>query len=216
VERVWLRRVDVCWHGPPSIRSKAVISRSYPHLSNFFFNKLGIPQAPPFALIDELRMIVERYRGGPVPPEGWKHAAEIFADISDVIQRTQSIPGSFKALTEIAAFPVRVPAEGIVLRPIDEFYVPDRASKYMKVFRERVPLLDLPESVPMTRIHPLLESDILKDRVRYLDAHVTERSLPQGKQVLDSDTTELYSSRVEYIARYVLLVAVAAVTNREG
>ena len=198
------------------MRSKAVISRSYPHLSNFFFNKLGIAQAPPFALVDELRMIVEQYRGRLVPPEGWDHAAEILADISDVIQKIPSIPGSFKVLAEIAAFPVRVPGEGIALRPIDGFYVPDRESKYANVFRERVALLELPDSVPMTRIRPLLESDILKDRVRYLDPHVTKRSLPQGKQVLDSDATELYSSRVEYIARYVLPTSVAAATYREG
>jgi len=66
----------------------------------------------------------------------------------------------------------------------------------------------------MNRIRPLLESDILKDRIRYLDSHVTKRSLPQGKQVLDSDPTELYSSRVEYIARYVPIAAVAADTDR--
>lgn len=198
------------------MRSKAVISRLYPHLSNFFFTKLGIAQAPPFALIDELRVIAERYRGGPLPPEGWEHVAEILADISRVIQEMQNIPVSFKALAEIAVFPVRVPAEGIVLRPIDGFYVPDRASKYVSVFRERVALLELPDSVPMTRIRPLLESDILKDEIRYLDAHVTKRSLPQGKQVLDSDTTDLFTSRVEYIARYVVLAAVAAATDSEG
>jgi len=198
------------------MRSKAVISRSYSHLSNFFFHKLGIAQAPPFALVDELRMIVEQYRGCPVPPEGWKHVAEILSDISDVIQRMPTIPGSFNVLAEIAAFPVRVPAEGIALRPIDGFYVTDRASKYAKVFRERVALLEFPDSVPVTRIRPLLESDILKDSIRYLDSHVTKRSLPQGKQVLDSDATERYSSRVEYIARYVRLVAVAASTDREG
>jgi hypothetical protein len=195
------------------MRSKAVISRSYSHLSNFFFNKLGIAQAPPFALVDELRMVVARYRGSLVLPEGWKHVAEILADISEAIQKMPTIPVSFKVLADISAFPVRVPAEGIALRPVDEFYVPDRGSKYAGVFRERVALLDLPDSVPMTRIRPLLESDILKDRIRYLDPHVTKRSLPQGKQVLDSDATELYSSRVEYIARYVLLAAVAATTN---
>jgi hypothetical protein len=205
-ELVWLPKMDVYWHGPPSMRSKAVISRSYPHLSNFFFNKLGIAHAPPFALVDELRMIAERYRSGPVPPDVREHVAEILADISSVIQDTPGIPMSFEALVEIAAFPVRVPAEGVALRPIDGFYVPDRASKYANVFRDRVALLDLPDSVPMSRIRPLLESDILKDRIRYLDLHVRKRSLPQGRQVLDPDATELYSSRVEYIARYALLL----------
>ena len=201
------------------MKSKAVISRSYPHLWDFFFNKLGISQAPPFALVDELRTLTERYRNGPVPPEVWEHVAKILADISDaisnVIDNRQNIPGSFEVLAELAAFPVRVPKEGIALRRIDGFYVPDRASKYVGVFRERVPLLDLPDSVPIARIRPLLESDILKDRIRYLDLHVTKKSLPQGRQVLDSETTELYSSRVEYIARYALL-AVAAATVREG
>jgi hypothetical protein len=199
------------------MRSKAVISRSYPHLSNFFFHKLGIAHAPPFALVDELRMIAERHRNSPVPPEVREHVADILADISDMIQDTLknevSIPRSFEVLAEIAAFPVRVPGEGVRLRPIDGFYVPDRASKYADVFRERVALLDLPDSVPMSRIRPLLESDIFKDGIRHLDLHVTKRSVPQGKQVLDSDSTELYSSRVEYIARYALL---AAATVREG
>lgn len=208
--------MDVYWDGPPSMRSKAVIKRSYLHLGNFFFNKLGIVRAPSFALVDELHMIVARYRGGPVPSEGWEHVAEILADISDTVREMPSIPGSFKVLAEIAAFPVRVPAEGIALRPIDELYVPDRASKYANVFRERVALLDLPDSVPMTRIRPLLESDILKDRIRYLDPHVTERPQPQGKQVLDSDATQLYSSRVDYIARCVLLAVVAAATDKGG
>ena len=202
------------------MRSKAVISRSYPHLWDFFFNKLCISQAPPFALVDELRMITDRHRSGPVPPDVWEHVAQILADISDAIsdvtQKAQSIPGSFEVLAELAVFPVRVPEEGIALRPIDGFYVPDRASKYVDVFRGRVALLDLPDSVPISRIRPLLESDILKDKIRYLDLHVTKRSLPQGRQVLDSEATELYSSRVEYIARYVLLAAAAADTVREG
>lgn len=202
------------------MRSKAVISRSYPHLSTFFFNKLGISMAPPFALAHELRMITERYRSGPVPPDVWEHVAEILADISDaisdVIQKAQSIPRSFEVLAEIAAFPVRVPGEGIALRPIEGFYVPDRASKYADVFRERVAILDLPDSIPITRIRPLLESDILKDKIRYLDQHVTKKSLPQGRQVLDDEATGLYSSRVEYIARYALLAAAAPATVRKG
>ena len=200
-----MHKMDVCWHGPPSMRSKAVISRSYPHLSNFFFNKLGIAQAPPYALVDEMRIITERYRSVPVPPEVWGHVAEILADISDVIQSVPSIPRPFEVLVEMAAFPVRVLNEGVALLPVNEFYVPDRASKYADVFRERVPLLDLPDTVPMARIRPLLESDVFKDKIRYVDSHVTKRSVPQGKQVLDSDATELYSSKIEYIARYAPL-----------
>ena len=187
------------------MRSKAIISRSYPHLSNFFFTKLGISHAPPFALVEELRMIAERYRSRPVPPEVQEHVAEILADISDVVQNMPKIPASFAALVQIPVFPVQVPDEGIALRSADEFYVPDRPSKYADVFRGRVPLLDLPDSVPMTRIRPLLDSDILKDKILYLDPHVTKRSVPNGRQVLDSTSTDLYSSRVVYMARYALI-----------
>jgi hypothetical protein len=197
--------MNVCWHGPPSLKSKAVISRSYPHLSNFFFTKLGIAHAPPFALVDELRMIADRYRSRLVPQDVWEHVAQILADISDVIEEMPGIPRSFQVLADMPAFPVRGASEGIVLRPIDGFYIPDKASKYAGVFRERVPLLDFPESVPMSRIRPLLECDVLKDKLRYLDRHVTKRSVPQGKRVLDTKATELYSSKVEYIARYALL-----------
>jgi hypothetical protein len=187
------------------MRSKAIISRSYPRLSNFFFDKLGISQAPPFALVEELRLIAERYRSRPVPPEVQEHVAEILADISDVVQNMQKIPPSFSALVQIAVFPVHVPDGGIALRAADEFYVPDRPSKYADVFRGRVPLLDLPDSVPMTRIRPLLDSDILKDKILYLDPHVTKRSVPNGRKVLDSTSTDLYSSRVVYMARYALI-----------
>jgi len=186
------------------MRSKAVISRSYPHLSNFFFNKLGITNAPPFALVDELRKIADRYQFDPVPPEVQEHVAEILADISDIVQSLPKIPPSFAALAQVAVFPVLVPAEGIALRSADGFYVPNMTSKYADVFRGRVALLELPTSIPMTRIRSLLESDIFKDKIRYLDEHVTKRSVPNGKRVLDSTATELYSSRVRYIARYVL------------
>ena len=210
-ERVWLHKTDVCWHGPPSLRSKAVISRSYPHLSNFFFTKLGITHAPSFALVDELRRIADRYRSGPVPPEVQEHVAEILADISDMVQSLPKIPLSFTALAQVAVFPVHVPAEGIALRSADGFYVPGLTSKYVDVFRGRVALLELPTSIPMTRIRALLESDIFKDNIRYLDEHVTKRSVPHGKRVLDSTATELYSSRVRFIARYVLLTATSTV-----
>jgi hypothetical protein len=186
--------------------SKAVISRSYPLLSSFFFNKLGITHAPPFALVDELRMIAEKHQSSPIPPGVREHVADILADISDVIESTPSLPPSFEALAQIAAFPVKVPKEGIALRAAEGFYVP---GKYADVFREHVALLDLPDSTPFARIRPLLESDIFKDKIRHLDSHVTKRSVPHGKQVLDCGATDLYSSRVEYIARYAQLAATA-------
>lgn len=210
-ERVWLHKTDVYWHGPPSMRSKAFISRSYSHLSNFFFNKLGIANAPSFAVVDELRKIADRYQSGPVPPEVQKHVAEILADISDVVQSLSEIPLSFAALAQVAVFPVQVPAEGIALRSADEFYVPGLTSKYVNVFRGRVALLELPTSIPIARIRALLESNIFKDKIRYLDEHVTKQSVPHGKRVLDSTATELYSSRVRYIARYVLFTTATTV-----
>ena len=193
------------------MRSKAVICHSYPHLSDFFFNKLGITNAPPFALVDELRKIADQYQSGPVPPEVQELVAEILADISAVVQSLPKIPLSFAALAQVAVFPVRVPAEGIALRSADGFYVPDVTSKYADVFRGRVALLELPTSIPMTRIRPLLESDIFKDKIRYLDEHVTKQSVPHGERVPDSAATKLYSSRVPYIARYVLFAATTTV-----
>lgn len=208
-ERVWLRKSDVYWHGPPSMTSKAVISRSYPHLSDFFFNKLGIPHAPPFALVEELRMIAEKHQSGPISPGVREHVADILADISHVIESMPSVPSSFAALARIAAFPVQVPAEGSALRAVDEFYVPDKSGKYADVFRKHVALLDLPDSTPIARIRPLLESNVFRDRMRYLDEHVTKRFVPQGRRVLDSSATDLYSGRVEYFARYAPFGAAA-------
>ncbi|KAI9442850.1 hypothetical protein BJY52DRAFT_1317510 [Lactarius psammicola] len=201
-ERVWLRKMDVYWDGPPSMTTRAVISHSYPSLSNFFFKKLGITSAPPYALIEELRAIARQHQHGSVPQGVQEHIADILADISKIMQTMPKMPPSFEDLAQIAIFPASVPSGGVALRTVDDFYVPDKEGKYADVFRSRVPLFALPESA-ITRIRPLLESSILRDRMRYLEAHVTKRSTPHGKRVLDLKATDLYSSRVEYVARLV-------------
>jgi hypothetical protein len=195
--------MDVYWDGPPSMTTRAVISHTYPTLSNFFFRKLGITSAPPYALIEELGAIIAKQRGGPVPPEVQEHIADILADITKIMQAKPTIPQSFYGLAEMAIFPASVPGEGIALLTADEFYVPDKSGKYAKVFRERVELLALSEAA-VVRIRPLLESAIFKDKMRYLEAHVTKRSRPVGMHKLEPKATDLYSSRVEYMARCVV------------
>src|SRR6266702_1042406 len=204
-ERVWLRKMDVYWDGPPSMTTRAVISHSYTNLSNFFFKKLGITSAPPYVLVEELRAIARQHQHGPVPLGVQEHIADILADISMIVQTMPKMPPSFEDLAQIAIFPASVPSEGVALCTVDDFYVPDKSGKYADVFRERIPLFALPESA-ITRIRPLLESSILRDRMRYLEAYVTKRSTPLGKRVIDLKATDLYSSRVEYIARYTLFV----------
>ncbi|KAH8981074.1 hypothetical protein EDB92DRAFT_1805391 [Lactarius akahatsu] len=201
-ERVWLRKMDVYWDGPPSMTTRAVISHSYPNLSNFFFRKLGITSAPPYALVEELRAVARQHQHGLVPPGVREHITNILADISKIMQTMPKMPPSFADLAQIAVFPASVPSVGVALCTVDEFYVPDKSGKYADVFRERVPLFALSES-DITRIRPLLESSILRDKMRYLEEHVTKRSTPLGKRVIDLKATDLYSSRVEYIARLV-------------
>ena len=203
-ERVWLRKMDVYWDGPPSMTSRAVISHTYPMLSTFFFKKLSITSAPPYVLVDELHAISKQHQRGPVPSEVQEQIADILADISTLVKNMPKIPPSFQGLPQIAIFPASVPSEGVALRKADEFYIPDKSGKYADVFRERVALFVLQEPA-MTRIRPLLESSIFKDKMRYLEDHVTKRSTPLGKRVLEPKATDLYSSRVEYIARYTLL-----------
>jgi len=198
------------------LTTKAIISRSYPQLSNFFFKKLGITNAPPYALIDELRAIAKKHQGGLIPPGVQEHVAGILADISDTVQSMPTVPPSFEDLAQLAIFPASVPSEGIALRTADALYVPDKSGKYADVFRERVALLALPESTPMTRILPLLESHIFKDKMRYLEEHVTKRSAPHGRHSLDFKATDLYSSRVEYIARYTIFIEPGDIADRDS
>ena len=201
-EPVWLRKMDVYWDGPPSMTTRAVISQSYPHLANFFFKKLGITSAPPYALIDELRTIAAHHQHA-VPPEVQAHIVDILVDITRIMHTMPAMPVSFHDLAQMAIFPTSVPGEGntIALRTAEEFYVPDKSpGKYAQVFRERVALLAIPEAAVM-RIRPLLESAVFRDRVRYLEDHVNKRSTPVGKHVLEPKATDLYSSRVEYFAR---------------
>lgn len=194
--------MDVYWDGPPSMTTRTVINRTYPNLSNFF-KKLGIISAPPDALVEELRAIAKQHERGPVPPKVQEHIANILAHINKILQTTPETLVSFQDLAQIAIFPASVPSEGVALRTADEFYVPDKSGKYADVFRERVALFALPESV-ITPIRLLLESSIFEDRIRYIEAHVTKRSTPLGKRVLEPKATDLYSGRVEYIARYTV------------
>jgi hypothetical protein len=181
--------------------------RTYPNLLDFFCRKLGITSAPPDVLVEELRVFAERHQHGPVPQEVQGKIANLLADISKILKEKEDkpIPLCFQDLANIAIFPASVPSEGVALRTADEFYVPDKSGKYANVFRERVALLAFTESAILP-IRPLLESSIFKDRIRDLDNHVTKRPMPTGERVPEPRATELFSSRVEYIARYTLLV----------
>jgi hypothetical protein len=196
--------MDVYWDGPPSMTTRTVINRTFPNLSDFF-KKLGIVSAPPDALVEELRAIAKQHQRGAVPPKVQEHIANTLAHISKILQSTPETLVSFQDLAQIPMFPTSMPSEGVTLRTADEFYIPDKSGKYADVFRERVALFALPESA-FAPIRPLLESSIFNDRMRYLEAHVTKRSTPLGERVPEPKATDLYSGRVEYIARYAVLV----------
>ena len=202
---VWLSKMDVYWEGPLSLTIRALIKPTYESLKNFFLKKLRIPSAPPDALVDELRAIANQRQRGSVPSDVQAHIAKVLANATEILETMPIIPPSFLDLAQIPVFPVSVPSEGIVLRRVDQFYVPDKSGKYANVLRERVALLALSESA-IAPIRKLLASFIFKDSVRYLEAHVTKRSTPNGMQVLETDITDLYSRRVEFIARCTLLV----------
>ena len=205
---VWLNKTDVYWEGAPSLTIRSLIKPTYEGLKNFFFKKLGILNATPDAFVDELRAIAKRHQRRLVPAEVQAHIAKVLADVTELLMKAPNVPPSFLDLTQISMFPVSVPSEGITLRTIDQFYVPDKSGKYANVLRGRVPLLALKES-EIAPIRKLLESSIFKDRIRYLEAHVTIRSTPLGMRVRDIEATNLYSSRVEYIARYALPVEIS-------
>jgi hypothetical protein len=202
---VWLCKTDVYWDGPASLTIKALIKRTYENLGTFFFKKLGIICAPPDALVDELRATAKRHQRRSVPPEVQEHIAKILEDITDILKTMPEMPPSFRDLARIPIFPASVPSKGVALCTADQFYVPDKLGEYAKVLCKHVALLALSESA-ISLIRPLLESSIFKNRMRYLEARVTKRSTPLGTRVPDTKATDLYSSRVEYIARYTLLL----------
>jgi hypothetical protein len=204
-EPVWLCKTDVYWDGASSLTIRAVIKRTYQNLGTFFFKKLGITSAPPDAFVDELRATANQHQRGSVPPEVQEHIAKILVDITETLKTMPEMPPSFRDLARIPIFPASVPLKGVALCTADQFYVPDKFGKYAKVLCKHVALLALSESA-ITLIRPLLESSIFKDKMRHLEAHMTKRSTPLGPRVLETEATGLYSSRVEYIARYILLV----------
>ncbi|KAI0058520.1 hypothetical protein BV25DRAFT_1919220 [Artomyces pyxidatus] len=169
VDTAWYRRLGgVYWHGPPSITSKPILSRSYPTLSDFFFNKLKIMNAPPYELVDEIRAFGEVFKGRKLATSAdWDRIGSLLTDLSDAVSEIDRAPllQSFSTLRDQSIFPVHCSASSDVhLQAAHQFYIGDRAETYADVFRGRVALLALPPSMSLSRIRALLESEIYKSQ----------------------------------------------------
>ncbi|KAI0316836.1 hypothetical protein OF83DRAFT_1172519 [Amylostereum chailletii] len=200
---LWLRPFDVYWKGSRSIRTKPVLSRIYPSLRDFFSVKLGVVDAPPFAIVDEAVTLASSYGGKIISTVVQERAAGILVDLSEVLTLSKEPPASFRMLSDHAIFPVRFPDSGLKLCTAEEFYVPDTSGKYAEMFGSKVPMLAMPSSLSISLLQHLFDLDVFDRKMRHLQTLVLRRSITRGIRRPDTDTTRRYASRIGYIARMI-------------
>jgi hypothetical protein len=63
----WVRKSDIIWTGPSSITSKVAVKKSYPSFQKFFQVQLGVLNAGPEDLVDELLAFSKEWKGMVIP-----------------------------------------------------------------------------------------------------------------------------------------------------
>ena len=196
----WTNMSEVYWDGPPSMTSKIALKDSYPSLAEFFCSKLGISNAPPDIFVSEFESLLDEYRarGFTISERIHKRAEVLLRDLNDAVSDSETCSHSLLKLGEKAIFPTLLASQELVLRPLDHFYVPDPNGRLAQLFGNKISLLS-PTIFP--RITQLLESDICRQKVLYLDKLVAQESHPCQQRQFDPDATGKYASKVGYIER---------------
>ncbi|KAJ6590013.1 hypothetical protein DFH09DRAFT_1074494 [Mycena vulgaris] len=197
----WLSKSDVVWGGPPSMRSKPDLKRSYPQLHKFFRTQLQIQDCPSDILSQELAGLAGS--GSAISNEDHTRVCHILDDISSIVAQSnrdrKAIPPWISKLAAQPIFPVRrAGTEDLQLRKLDDrFYVPDKSGRRLEMFGSRVDMLELVDTVPLYRIRPLLQTDHFRHIIesRYLDVAVTCKPSSSGERIHAIEIQEEYLMR---------------------
>jgi hypothetical protein len=203
-EKQWIAASSTVWSGPLSMTSKIPLKVSYPSLEKLFRDYLDIPIASSEILANELLSVSEKWKGKVLQKTTRDQISARLGDIADAIaSKSPSFsPNWLRSLSSRAIFPVESPSLGSTLCASgDHFYIPDKNGALRDIFSRDVPFLSLSESIPIHRVQPLLESDIFRSRVKFLEESITHTSLVHEPQLLNTMASEHYATKSQYIER---------------
>jgi hypothetical protein len=184
--------------------SKIPLKVSYPFLGKLFRDYLDIPIAGSEILAKELQSVSEKWKGKILPKTIRDQISACLGDIADaIVSKSPSFsPNWLHSLSSRAIFPVESPSLGSTLFASgDHFYIPDKNGALRAIFSRDVPFLSLSESIPIHRVQPLLELDIFRSRVKFLEESVRHTSLVHEPRLLNTMASEHYATRSQYIER---------------
>lgn len=205
----WFTRMEAYWDGPPTMVTKFAVRRAYDSsFREFFFSKLEVRNAPYTTLLDELKELVQQWRGRVLTSEVHERVSDMLADLWDLIYDERVDVDDIRRLTGDTIFPVKSTRTDVLLKSLKEFYVPDRDERLAKLFAGRIPLLCVGTSRRATVIPKLFNSPALKPHVQYLESSVLRQHEHHGTRRYDPVLTARYVRRLEFIERCDIIHAI--------
>lgn len=194
--------MEAYWNGPPTMVTKFAVNRAYDtSFREFFYNKLGVRNAPYTTLLDELKQLVKQWRGRALSSEAHERISDMLVDLWDLVFEERIDLDDLRRLAGDTIFPVRSPQGEVYLKSLKEFYLPDRDERIAKLFAGRIPLLAIGTSHRPSAIYKLLTSPALKPHVKHLASSVNRQHEHHGVRRFDTLFTSTYARKFEFIER---------------
>lgn len=202
-KKKWIAVSSTVWSGPPSMTSKIPLRGSYPSLMDLFHVHLSIPIVGPETLVEELQLLSKKWKGRSLPNAVRDKISDILGDIADELgdKPPNFRPNWLRALSSGAIFPVESLRDSSLCTSRDSFYIPDKNGVFQNMFSRDVPLLYLSKSTPIHRIQPLLESDVFRPHLKFLEQSVKHSCLIREPRLLNTSASEHYATRSHYVER---------------
>lgn len=154
-------------------------------------------------MANELQELSEKWKGRVIQKTVKNQISLILADIADVFstKTTKFSPPWLRKLAHEAIFPAEIPFQGTMLCTPGDFYIPDKSRDLLVMFSDDVPFLSLSELVGVQRIQPLLESDLFKPRLKFIEKLVKHIPVEHGPRLRDSTASVIYAKMSSYVKR---------------
>ncbi|EJD00234.1 uncharacterized protein FOMMEDRAFT_170214 [Fomitiporia mediterranea MF3/22] len=203
----WLNLSEVYWDGPSSMTSKIALRSLYPDLREFFQEKLGLPNAPPEVLVDELKTISREWLDKAITNDVHRLVTFMLIDLARLLKANRlDYNNVHHLLQESMIFPSTSSLPGIKLQKLADIFIPDHSGFYTGLFRGKAPILELASSekgAELARITYLLELAKSEGLARYLQCSLDHQVVSIGDRELDEQLTAAYTSKYRFFERLV-------------
>ena len=205
----WTDLSGAYWDGPSYLKD-VLLKPLFPHLRDFFVDKLRISGVPLRVVMDRLLDLAEEFADKDLPSAVGDVVERILLDLAEIYAESPNdtlLAPQLNRIRDAAVFPTGMPNGTRVLRSMGGFYV-GRSNMFVRAARlleERVPLLRV-SRLNLADIEPLLNSSVWASPVKYLEPPLLDISYDvQGGPELEREITERLTEphRLECIRRYV-------------